>query len=97
MPYRDGEKVSSEYNVRSKMTKMIDLAPTGHNISVRLANKLKQKYNLFTKLSLSVVGACGVSKNPIIFLIIENQHIQEINSHFDGTLNHFGPMGFEEN
>ena len=60
-------------------------------------NKPKQKYGLFSKLSLSVIGACGVVNNPHIFIATENQHNKEINRHFNGTLNHFGPMVFEEN
>ena len=64
---------------------MIDMESTGLMKSARLANKPKQKYGLFDKLLLSVVGACEVDKNPYIFLSIENQHIQEINRHVDGT------------
>ena len=74
------------------MPKMIDLAPTGLRISARLANKIKQKYGLFAKLSLSVVGACEEANNTHIFLTISNQHIQEIHRHFDGSLNNFCPI-----
>ena len=38
-----------------------------------------------------------MDKNPPIFITRANQHIQEINRHFDGTLNNYGPMAFEEN
>ena len=62
-----------------------------------LDNKPKQKYGLFTKLSLALIGSCDVAKNPHIFLTRENQHIQEINRHFDVTLNHYDPMIFVEN
>ena len=63
----------------------------------RLADKSKQKYGLFAKFSLAVIGACGVSKTPHIFLTRSNQYIPEINIHFDGNLSHFGPMVFAEN
>ena len=52
---------------------------------------------LFDKLSLAVVVAYGVAKNPHIFITRENQHIQEINIHFDATLKNFGHMVFSEN
>ena len=57
----------------------------------------KQKHVLFDRLSLAVVEACEVAKNLHIFITIANQHIQEINRHFDETLNNFGPMVSEEN
>ena len=38
-----------------------------------------------------------MDKNPQIFLTIAIKQIQEINRHFDLTLNHFGPMVFAEN
>ena len=44
-----------------------------------------------------VCQACKVAKNPQIFLTRANQLIHEINRHFNRTLNHFGPMVFEEN
>ena len=75
------------------MPKMIDLAPTGLRISARLANKIKQKYGLFAKFALAAIGSCEVAKNSHIFLSIENQHIQEINRHFYGILNHFWSHG----
>ena len=59
----------------SKMTKMIDLASTGIRRSASLINKPKQKYDLFPKLSLALIGACEVANNPHIFLTIPNQHI----------------------
>ena len=34
---------------------------------------------------------------PKIFINRANQHIQEINKHFNGTLNNFGTTIFEEN
>ena len=40
---------------------MIDLESTGLRISYRLYNKQKQKYGLFTKLSLAAVGLCEVA------------------------------------
>ena len=46
---------------------MIDLASTGIRKSDRLANKPKQKYGLFDKFALEVIGACEVYKNPHIF------------------------------
>ena len=70
---------------------MIDLASTGTIISSRLANKPKQDYGLFAKLSLLVFGVCEVAMHPHIFLAGENQHIQEINRKFDGSLNHLVP------
>ena len=46
-----------------KMPKMNNLASTGLRISASLDNKPKQKYGLFYKFSLSVVGACDAD-NP---------------------------------
>ena len=37
-----------------------------------------------------------MDKNPHIFLTGSNQHIWDINRHFYGTLNHFGPIFFAE-
>ena len=55
---------------------MIDIVSTGLSRSVRLANKPKQKYGLFAKFSLAVIGAYDVDKNPHTYLTISNQHIQ---------------------
>ena len=52
------------------MTKMIYIASTGLRRSARLDNNTKQKYGLFTKFSLAVIGACEVAKNPHISYII---------------------------
>ena len=82
---------------QSQMHKMIDLVSTSVRIHYRLDNKPKQKYGLFAKFLLSVIGACKVAKNPHIFLTRENQHCQEINRQFDGTLYNFGPMLFAAN
>ena len=90
MPYREGEK-------GYKILKMIYLASTGLRGYSRLDNKSKQKYGLFAKFSLAVIGACEVAKNPHILLTRANQHIQEINRHFHVTLNHFGLMVFAYN
>ena len=38
-----------------------------------------------------------MGNNPHIFLIISNQHIQEISRNFDGNLNHYGYTVFVEN
>ena len=54
------------------------MASTGLNISARLDNKTKQKYGLFAKLSLAVVGLCEAAKNPHLFLTRENQHIRTL-------------------
>ena len=62
-----------------------------------MANKPKQKYGLFAKFPSSVFRACGVATNLHIFITRENQHIQEINSHFYGTLNNFDPIVFAAN
>ena len=51
---------------------MIDMASTGLRRSSRLNNKYKQKYGLFSKLSVAVIGACEVAKRPHKFLTIEN-------------------------
>ena len=59
-----------------------------------MANTPKQKYYLFVKFSLSVIGACEVAKKPHIFINIANQQIQGINRHFDENLNYFGTMVF---
>ena len=79
------------------MPKMIDLESTKFSRSKILDNNPKQKYGFFSKFSLAVIGTCEVAKNPHIFLTRKNQHIQEINIQFDGTLNHFGPMIFSAN
>ena len=55
-----------------------------------------QKYYLFSKFSLLLVGACEVFNTHEIFLTRSKQHIQKINRHFDVTLNRFGPMVFAE-
>ena len=52
---------------------MTDLESTGIMIYSRLANKNRQKYSLFDKLSLVVIGACEAANNPHIFLTIANQ------------------------
>ena len=44
-----------------------------------------------------VNSPCEVANNPDISLTRAKQHIQEIDRHFDGTLNHCGPMVFAEN
>ena len=54
MPYHNGGKGENR--------------STGHIISARLANKPKQKYGLFAKLLLAVLGACYVANNPHKFL-----------------------------
>ena len=76
---------------------MADLASTGIMIYARLDNKPRQKYSLFDKLSLAVIGACEAAKKPHIFLTIANQYFQYINIHFDGTLNRHCTMIFAEN
>ena len=58
------------------MPKMTDMASTSIMIYASLANKTRQKYGLFDKLSLSVIGACEAAKNPHIFLTRENQYVQ---------------------
>ena len=92
-PYYEGDGVEKG----PKMTTIIDLESIGLRRSARLANKSKQKYGLFAKFLLAVLGACEVAENTHIFLTIANQHSQEINIHFNGTLNHFGTMLFAEN
>ena len=57
------------------MPNMIDLSSTGLSRSARLANKNKQKYDLFDKFLFTVIGACDVAKNPHIFLTGSNKHI----------------------
>ena len=57
---------------------------------------LKNIYIIFIILTLAVIGECEVAKYPHIFLIISNQHIQEINRPFYGTLNHIGSLFFAE-
>ena len=93
MKYHDGDKGENG----SKIPKLIDMVSTGLRKSSRLTNKTNQKYGLCAKFRLSVIGACKLAKNPGIFLTRANQHIQEINKQFDGTLNNFGPMLFAEN
>ena len=90
MPSREGGN-------GSKIPKTIDIASTGCSISAKLDNKPRQKYGLFDKLSLLVIGVCELANNPHIFITRANQHIQEINRHFDVTLYHFCPMVFSEN
>ena len=82
---------------RIKIPKKIDLVSTSLMRSSRLDNKPKQKYGLFVKFSSEVIGACEVANNSHIFITRANQHIQEINRHFDVTLNNFGPMVFSDN
>ena len=62
---------------------MLDMASTGIKRYTRLTNKLKQKYSLFSKLSLALGGACEVEKKTILFMTRENQHIQKINIYFE--------------
>ena len=69
MPYREGEKGSTN-------PKMIDLTSSGLRRYASLDNKHKQKYGSFDELSLELIGACEVAKNPRIFLTTEIQHIQ---------------------
>ena len=76
------------------MPKITDMASTGLRRYARLANKPRQKYGLFAKLSLAVIGACEVVQFTHISITISNQHNQESNIHFYGTLNHYGPMVF---
>ena len=78
------------------MPKILDMESTDLRKSDILANESK-KIGLFAKVSLAVVGACEVAKNPHIFLTRSNPHIEEINRHFDPTLNNFGPMVFVAN
>ena len=73
------------------------MASTGIMISSRLATKLKQEYGLFDKFSLTVVLERYMDKNPRVFLTRTNQHIQEVNRHFDRNPNCFGPMIFAAN
>ena len=54
-----------------------------------------KKYALFAKFSLAVVRSFEVDKKPDIYLTRANQHIQENNRRFGGTLNNFYPMIFE--
>ena len=76
---------------------MIDISSNGIMTSARFDNKPKQKYGLFDKFPLSVIGSCEVHNNPHIFLTRENQHIQETNIHFDGTLNKYVTRVFTAN
>ena len=66
---------SHEVEKVSKMPKIIYLVSTGLRRSSRFDNKPKQEYFLFAKLSLSVIRACEVDKNPHVFLTRANQHI----------------------
>ena len=79
------------------MLQIINLESTGSKRSETFANKPRQRYGLFAKLSLSVIGACEVANNPHIFITIDNQHIQDIVRHFDGTLNQYGLIVLVEN
>ena len=60
-------------------------------------NTPRKKYGLFAKFSLAAIGECEVDKNPHIFLIKVDEHGQENNRHFNGTLNIYGPVVFEAN
>ena len=86
-----------EEGKRSKVPKMIDMVSTDIRRSALLANKAKHKYGLFAKFSLLLIVVCEVANNPHIFLTRANQHIQEINRHFDVILNYYGTMVFAEN
>ena len=61
---------SCEGETASKIPKIIELSSTGLMRYARLANKTKQKYGLFAKLSLASIGSYEVAKNPYIFLTI---------------------------
>ena len=87
---------SSEEKKGQKMPNMTNLESTDIRGSASFAKK-PRKYGLFAKLSLSVVGAREVDYNPHIFLTRVDQHIQEINRHFGGTLNLYGPIVSAEN
>ena len=50
-----------------KTLKMLGMEPTGLRRSARLANKPKQKYGLFAKLSLELIVSCEVDNNPTYF------------------------------
>ena len=56
-----------------------------------------QKYGLFDKVSLSVIGYCELDKKTHPVITRSNQHIQEISIHFDGTLNNVSHMIFSAN
>ena len=60
MPSFEGEKVSKKPN-------MINISSTSLRISARLDNKPKQKYGLFSKLSLQVIGSYEVADNHHVF------------------------------
>ena len=55
---------------------MIDPVPAGIRRYARLANKPRQKYGLFAKFPLEVIGEFEVDKNPHIFITLANQHIR---------------------
>ena len=55
---------------------MINLESTGLRIYARLDNKPRQKYGLFDKFSLAVIGECEAANKPHIFLTRANQQIQ---------------------
>ena len=69
----------------SKIPKTINMTSTGLRRSARLANKPRQKYVLFTKFILTVMGACDMDNNPHVFLTRENKQSKKINRHFDGN------------
>ena len=81
----------------SKMSYMINLASTGIWRSARLANTPRQKYGLFSKFSLALIGAYEVAMNPHIYITRSTQCIQKIKRHFDGTSNHYDTMEFASN
>ena len=58
------------------MPNLTYLSSTFFRIYVRLDDRPRQKYGLFDKFSLVVIGACEAAKNPHIFLTGSNQHIQ---------------------
>ena len=47
---------------------MIDLSSTGLRRPTRLANKSRQKYGLFDKLSIAVIVSFEEANNPCIFI-----------------------------
>ena len=79
------------------MPEMIDLESACLNRSERLSNKPRQKYGLFAKLLLAVIGACEVANNPHIFLTREKKRIHELNINCFGTLNNYILIVFAEN
>ena len=76
---------------------MIDMASTGLRKCYRLANRPKQKMVYLLYYIHQKLEHFRWLRTPPTFLTANNQNIQKINRHFDGTLNNFFPIVISAN